>query len=317
MGTLKSDNNSAGVGKFILGNGFILLATIFWGINIPVVKALVPEWMPANAVTAVRIMGACVLFWICSIFIKTTKIDKPDWLKIIVGGAIGLFSFIFLMNLSLKYASPIDVSIIMTLPPVFVLIIGAIFQHRRPSVLEIIGVLAALAGAVTVILAGTGGKNGSDNLLGDMIALASALCYSIYLVVTEKPSHKYHPVTMLRWTFLFASIPCLILIPAFSGMPILHSTSATPWLEAAFIMLCPSFIAYFLLSDALKSIGSELVSLYQYLIPVVATIASVIMKLDTLHTAQVVAMFIIIGGMSLTTIAKRKREKKLQNKTQK
>lgn len=311
MDTIKTDNNAASVGKFILGNGFILLATIFWGINIPVVKALVPEWMPANAVTAVRIIGACLLFWICSIFIKTTKIDKTDWLKIIIGGAIGLFSFIFLMNLSLKYANPIDVSIIMTLPPVFVLIIGTVFQHRKPSLLEMIGVLAALAGAVTVILAGKGGKNGSDNLLGDMIALASAACYSIYLVVTEKPSHKYHPVTMLRWTFLFAAIPSMFLLPSFAGMPLLESTSATPWLEAAFIMLCPSFIAYFLLSDALKSIGSELVSLYQYLIPVFATIASVIMKLDTLHTAQVIAMFIIIGGMTLTTIGKRIREKKL------
>lgn len=311
MKTLDSDNGSKNSGKFILGNGFILLATIFWGINIPIVKALVPEWMSANAVTDVRIIGACLLFWICSMFIKTGKIDKEDWPRIIVGGAIGLFSFIFLMNLSLKYANPIDVSIIMTLPPVFVLLIGAVFQHRKPLLIEYAGILAALAGAVIVILAGKGGEHGSDNLLGDLIALASAICYSVYLIITEKPSHKYHPVTMLRWTFLFAAIPSLIVLPSLFNMPLLHSASATPWIEAAFIMLCPSFIAYFLLSNALKSIGSELVSIYQYLIPVFATIASVVMKLDTLRWTQVLAMLIIIGGMALTTIGKRKREKAL------
>lgn len=120
---------------------------------------------------------------------------------------------------------------------------------------------------------------------------------------------------MLRWTFLFASVPALLLLPSLTHMPVLHSNAAAPWLEAAFIMLCPSFLAYFLLSPALKNIGSELVSIYQYLIPVVATIASVIMRLDTLHWQQVVAMAIIIAGMVLTTVAKKRREHSISTQT--
>ncbi|MDE7120233.1 MAG: DMT family transporter, partial [Muribaculaceae bacterium] len=131
------------------------------------------------------------------------------------------------------------------------------------------------------------------------------------LTVTETPSRKYHPVTMLRWTFLFAAIPAAMLLPSLAHMPVLDTKAATPWAEAAFIMLCPSFLAYFLLSPALKRIGSELVSIYQYLIPVVATVASVAMKLDRLHWQQVVAMAVIIGGMILTTIAKKRRQKRI------
>lgn len=69
-------------------------------------------------------------------------------------------------------------------------------------------------------------------------------------------------------------------------------------------------MAYFLVQPAIKRIGSELVSIYQYLIPVFATISAVLMKLDTLHWTQVLAMVIIIGGMLLTTIGKRRRVKK-------
>ena len=291
----------------------MLLATLFWGVNIPVVKALVPEWMSANAVTAIRIIGACVLFWICSLFVKTAKIAHDDWWRLIVGGAIGLFAFIFLLNFSLKYANPIDVSIIMTLPPVFVILIGVIFLGRRPSLIEYLGVGVAFVGALIVILCGKSGAKGSDNLLGDIIALASTVCYSVYLVITEKPSHSYAPVTMLRWTFLFASIPALLLIPSLIDMPIMHTSATAPWIEGLFILLCPSFLAYFLLSKALKGIGSELVSLFQYLLPVFATIASVLMGLDKLHWIQVLAMVIIVASMTLTNIGKRRRQKSLQN----
>lgn len=295
-------------GGFLLGSFCMLLATIFWGVNIPVVKALVPQWMTADAVTAIRIIGACILFWLCSLFVKTTKIARSDWWRLIVGGAVGLFAFIYLLNLSLKYANPIDVSIIMTLPPVFVILIGVIFQRRRPSLIEYAGVAVAFAGALIVILCGKTGAKGSDNLLGDIIALTSTVCYSVYLVITEKPSHTYRPVTMLRWTFLFASVPALLLIPSLLDMPIMHATAAAPWVEGLFILLCPSFLAYFLLSKALKGIGSELVSLFQYLLPVFATIASVLMGLDRLRWIQVLAMAIIIAGMTLTNIGKRRRQ---------
>lgn len=230
---------------FILGTVCMLLATIFWGVNIPVVKALVPEWMDANAVTAIRILGACVLFWVCSLFVKTSRIERGDWWRLVVGGAVGLFAFIFLLNFSLKYANPIDVSIIMTLPPVFVILIGVVFQGRRPSGIEYLGVGIAFIGALIVILCGKNGAKGSDNLLGDIIALASTICYSVYLVITERPSHTYTPVTMLRWTFLFASVPALILVPSLLDMPIMQTSETAPWIEGFFILLCPSFLAYF------------------------------------------------------------------------
>lgn len=48
------------------------------------------------------------------------------------------------------------------------------------------------------------------------------------------------------------------------------------------LLLCPTFLAYFLVQPAEKLIGSERVSLYQYLLPVFATISAVVMGLDHL-----------------------------------
>lgn len=302
----KPKNNA--VGRMLVGNGCILLASIFWGVNVAVTKALIPDWMSANGISFVRLCGGALLFWITSIFLKTERIEKGDWLKLLVGGMVGLFLFIYLFVTSLRYGSPIDISIIMTLPPVFVVLIGVLFQKRRPSWIECLGIIVSFAGAAIVILDTPGGKSGSNNLMGDLLAIASTICYAIYLVILEKPTQKYRPVNMLRWVFLFASVPALLLLPGLQHMPILHTTNAIPWVEIAFILLCPTFLAYFLVQPAVKSIGSELVSLYQYLLPVFATLTAVIMGLDKLKWMQVVAMAIIVGGMVLTNIGKRRRK---------
>lgn len=305
-GTNSSPTHSGGAG-FLVGNGCILLATIFWGVNVSVTKALIPDWMTSEGISAVRLVGGCLLFWVASLFMKCGRIARHDWLRLILGGGLGLFAFIYLFVLSLRYGNPIDISIIMTLPPVFVILMGVIFEHRRPSLIEYAGVVVSFVGAAIVILDSGNAKAGSDNLLGDILAVASTICYAFYLVILERPSHTYRPVTMLRWVFLFAAIPALFLIPGMQDMPILHTTDATPWMEIAFILFCPTFIAYFLVQPAIKSIGSELVSLYQYLLPVFATISAVLMGLDRLRWMQVVAMGIIIIGMVLTNIGKKRR----------
>ena len=299
---------------FFIGNLCILIAVIFWGVNVSVTKALIPEWMTAYGIIIVRLIGGAICMWIASLFVKTSKILKGDWIKLILGGAIGLFLFIFLFILSLKYGNPIDISIIMTLPPVFVILINVIFLKQRPYWIEYLGVIVSFIGAAIVILGGVHHTdvhvhNAKGNIIGDILAILSTICYAFYLVIVVGPTKSYKPITMLRWVFLFSAIPALALIPFATHEPILHTTKAVPWIEISFILFCVTFIAYFLVEPAIKYIGSELVSIYQYLLPVFATISAVLMGLAHLRWLQVIAMGIIVIGMVLTNIGKKHRKK--------
>lgn len=299
---------------FFIGNLCILIAVIFWGVNVSVTKALIPEWMTAYGIIIVRLIGGAICMWLASIFVKTSKIQKDDWLKLILGGAIGLFLFIFLFILSLKYGNPIDISIIMTLPPVFVILINVIFLKARPSWIEYLGVIVSFIGAAIVILGGVSHHSdvhehtSKGNIIGDILAIVSTICYAFYLVIVVGPTKRYKPITMLRWVFLFSAIPACALIPFATHEPILHTHKAVPWIEIAFILFCVTFIAYFLVEPAIKYIGSELVSIYQYLLPVFATISAVLMGLAHLRWIQVIAMGIIVIGMVLTNIGKKHRK---------
>lgn len=306
--TSPTPDNKNSSRNLVIGNICILIAAIFWGMNVSFTKVLIPTWMSSEAVSAVRIIGGCVLFWIASLFIHNSRIDRSDWTKLIVGGVVGLFGFIFLFVMSLRYANAIDVSIIMTLPPMVVILINALFRHSKPSLLEIAGIIVSFAGAAIVILSGhTRVSNAPNPLLGDLLAIASTVCYALYLVILEGPTRKYQPVTMLRWVFLFAAIPGCFLLFGFDSQPIWHAQTVAPWIYILFILLCPTFLAYLLVQPAIRDVGSETVSLYQYLVPVFATISAVIMGIASLKIIEVVAMAVIIAGMVLTNVGKRRR----------
>lgn len=302
--------------SLLIGNLCMLFAALFWGLNVSVTKALYEPvaWMTPHSIVVVRLIGGAILFWIASAFVKCESIERQDWLKLVLGGFVGLFGFIFLFIQSLEFGSAIDISIIMTLPPIFVILIGVIFLKRRPGWMEYTGVVVSFVGAAIVILGGASrgseGHHNPDPVLGDILAIASTICYAFYLTILEGPTKKYKPVGMLRWIFLFAAVPALFLLKDFDKLQLFDHAPALPWIYIIFILLCPTFIAYFLVQPAMKRIGSELVSIYQYLLPVFATISAIFMIHEKLHWIQVIAMVVIVGGMLFTTFGKRKRVKK-------
>ena len=294
------------LGNILFGNACILTATIFWGVNYPFTKALIPDFMSSEGVAAFRLLGGCLLFWLSSFFMKAEKIEKQDFLNIIIGGAVGLFGCIYLFVIALNYGSAIDIAIIMTLQPAFVMLLEVIFLHRRPDLTEYAGLAISFIGASLVILTDhTGTSHANNFLLGDFFAICAGICFAIYLVILQKPTQRYKPISLLRWVFFFAAIPGLFLVPDLPSMPIWTADKLVPWLEIAFIVLCPTFLAYLLVQPASKMIGSVLVALYQYLTPVVAALASILMGLDHLRWGQVAAMLLIVAGMLLTNYGKK------------
>lgn len=296
--------------NMIKGNAYILVAIILFALNIPVVKILIPRWMNVDDVTLVRIAGGAALFWIASLFVKKDSIERGDFVRIFVGGGLTLFGFIYLLNVALKFGNPIDVSIIMTLPPVYGMLYQMVFRHARPSLLEIAGMLVAFGGAVIVIVSGHETRHAPNPLLGDFFAVVCGVAYMAYLLILEKPTHKYRPIPMLKWVFLGASIPCVAICWGVADAPIVHAQAGfMPWFWVVFLMAGPSFLAYLLVNPAIKLIGSELVSIYQYFMPVATTIVAVMLGEAQFQWTEGVAMVVIIGGMFLIDYATHRKNK--------
>lgn len=287
--------------KFILiGNLLALSAAICWGFNEPANKLLIPSWISASGVAISRIIGATILIWIASLMVKTEKIERGDW-KALAFASVFMLGFVYVFSLAFNTASPIDISIILTFQPMLVVLIHVIFKHERINRLEMLGMGIAFCGALLVILGG--GAIESGKIIGDIFALVCAVSYAAYLVLIEKPSRKYKPVTLMRWIFLFTAILCLPLLFTVHDVRLINHPEWTPALVLAFIIAFPTFYCYLVTAPAIKYIGSELVSIYQYLVPVIATIVSLVLKIDSFHWYQPVSFVVIVIGVLIANKA--------------
>lgn len=295
------DTNNSRLHAIITGNLLALSAALCWGFNEPANKALIPDWVSAPGVAIARIVGATVIIWIISMFTKNARIQRSDQ-KFLWFAALCMVGFVYVFSLAFNTASPIDIAIILTFQPMLVVAIHAIFKHEKVSRIELLGMLIAFGGALLVILAG--GKVDGGRLIGDLFAVVCAVCYAAYLVIIEGPSKRYKTVNLMRWIFLYTAILSLPLLFTVGDIRLLADPHITPALILLFIILFPTVYCYIVTPPAIKMIGSEIFSFYQYLVPVIATLVSLWMKLDTFHWYQPVSFVVIVAGVILANYAK-------------
>jgi drug/metabolite transporter (DMT)-like permease len=300
--------------KTYKGHIAMLIAGIIWGLNSPVGKnALMYDHgvISANSLTLFRMVGACILFWIASIFTKKEHVHHEDMLKLFFASLFGVVlnqgSFIY----GLKLASPIDASIVTTTMPIITMIVAAIYLKEPITGKKLIGILFGAIGALVLIVTSShtgGGARSSSSYIGDLLCLTAQISFALYLTLFKDIIMKYSPVTLLKWMFTYASI-CFI---PFSY----NDVSSIPYASLSmgeignilFVVVFATFIAYICVPVGQKLLRPTVVSMYNYVQPIVASIVAVFWGMDTFGFTKMIAIACVFLGVYFVTKSKSKAQ---------
>jgi len=202
----------------------------------------------------------------------------------------------------LSITTPINAALIMIMTPILVFVISFFLSHEKATWQKITGLVIGLSGAL-VILAGKGFNFSSDTLLGDLFILINATSYAIYLVMVRPLMKKYHPLTVIKWVFLFGLIPVTLFGYRQLGEVQWHTFTAQTWAATAFVVVCTTFLAYLLNMLALREVHSSVVGAYIYLQPAIATIISISLGKDVITFEKVLSAVLIFSGVYLVSFA--------------
>lgn len=246
-------------------------ANLIYGANYGIAKEVMPEPLTPFAIIIARVSIAGLLFWLLHISIVKEKVAKEDWGRIIACAVFGVAANQMLFFKGLSLTSPINASVIMVSTPILVLLAASIIIRERVTWFKAIGVALGATGAFLLI----GGLNfqfTADHVLGDLMILANATSYGIYLVLVKPLMNKYHVLTIVRWVFFFGFFMVLpfgwqeAMAVDWAGLP------SWAWLSLGFIVIFTTFFAYLLNAWGLRYVSPSVVGAYIYLQPVLATI---------------------------------------------
>jgi drug/metabolite transporter (DMT)-like permease len=279
----------------------LIFANVFFGINFPIAKSLMPNYLQPIEIIVLRASISALLFWIIQLLFVKEKVERKDLLILALCGLFGVSINQLLFFEGLNLSTTIDASIIMAIIPVMVLIISIILIKEKLTLLKSIGILLGAAGAIITIVYGKELSSGSDQIKGNIFLFINALSYSIYFVIVKPLMVKYSSFTVMKWTFLFGFI---FIIPfsthAFTNVNWAIFNAYT-WSALIYVIIATTFLAYLLIAYSMKFVNSSVASYYIYLQPVVASILAMVMYDEKLTFMKIASTLMIFAGVYLVS----------------
>jgi drug/metabolite transporter (DMT)-like permease len=215
-----------------------------------------------------------------------------DALTLVIGGvvfAINIVNYAWAVHLT----AVANASLLSNLSPLFVTLGSFLFLRERVTRGFLLAMLAAIAGVA--ILASDRLAIGDDELLGDGIALLSAMSFAAYLVIIGKLRLRVGPGTVMLWTGIVTAL-VLLGVSVASGEAMVP-VSPRGWAVLVALAVFSYAIGQGLLTVALAELGAAFSSVALLCLPVSAALLGWVVLGEALSVTQGIGGAIILASI--------------------
>ncbi len=254
-----------------------IFANIIWGAGAPIFKWSL-EGIGPFTLSFIRFAGPALL--LLPFTMKDLKIKRKHWLTLLLLAFYGFIVNITLMLVGLQYTESINVPIIGSSAPIFLIIASFFVLKEIPKRKVILGMIISLAGVLVIILSPIFTHGFDVEIWGNLLFVISMLGSVIYTVLLKEIVDEYKPLTLTFWTFVIAAIYILPFVFIEShGIGFLQGISGQGWIGAAYGAILSSAVAYICYTYALKFILADEIGIFLYIDP----IATILVAIPLLH----------------------------------
>jgi len=282
----------------------LLAANIIYGLNYSIAKAIMPDSIKPFALVSLRTVSAAGLFWITSLFMPKETVSRKELLFLFGCSFFGMVINQVLFLVGLNYTSPVNSSIIISTNPIFAFVFAALILRERITFLKGTGLAIGLSGVLLLILHNGTPDISSNTFIGDIFTLVNTISWAFYTVIIKRMVEKYHPVTVMKWTFLFAMLTTVPL--GYSEWSVMDWSmiSLKGWLGIGFVLVFATYLGYLLISFGLRRLSPTIVSTYTYINPVIAAYLASVLGQDRINFIMVISALLIFAGVFVVSLQK-------------
>lgn len=236
---------------------------------------------------------------------------RARWRPLALLGLLGVGAYNALQYLALQTSTPINVTLIASSSPVWMLLVGALFYREHPRPAQYLGALLSLAGVVLVLVRGDLGQVGAIRLVpGDLWMLLAALSWAFYswqlarppapLAGRARPAWDWAEFLLVQTLFGLAWAGSAAAGEAALGT---HAMHWTPALAGALVFLAigPSVVAYRCWGLGVAAGGPALAGFFSNLTPLFAALLSAALLGEPPHLYHAAAFALIVAGIAAST----------------
>lgn len=264
-----------------------------------------------------RVTGGAILFWLTSLFTPKEHVPKKDLLMLIGAAVFGLVTNQCCYTIGLSVTSPVNASIVTTSMPIFAMILAFLILKEPITAKKAGGVAMGCAGAVILIVTSAAAANSKvGDIRGDLLCLGAQLSFALYLSLFSPLIRRYSVITVNKWMFTYATA---MILPFTFGRVSSIDYAAIPtstWLETGFVVVFGTYVSYILMMIGQHTLRPTVVSIYNYVQPIVSVTVSVLTGIGVFKPSQGAAVILVCLGVWLVTKSKSRRDMENEKQSQ-
>ena len=280
-----------------LGLVFLVIASVGWGLNFPIMKHLLTEWPPLSSRGLCGVAGAAALALIALARGERLGVPRPMWLRLLLVSTLAIGGWTAFMGLALLWLSASEAAVLGISIPVWVAFLAWPILGERLSLLRALALTVSLVG-IAVLIGGNGIEASVDKLPGILCALAGAVCVGLGTVLTKHFPLAMPPLSLAAWQVGLGCLPVAI-----TGLAVEHpqlaALSGIGWASMIYIMLIQFCLCYVCWFAALARLPAATASIGTLLVPVVGVLAAAAMLHEPLGLREIAALVITLGGVAV------------------
>ena len=281
----------------------LTLPPLLWAGN-AVVGRVVHELIPPMTLNFLRwVLAFAILLPLAWRVLRPASDMWAHWKRLSMLGLLGIGCYNALQYLALQTSTPLNVTLVASSIPVWMLVVGAVCFGRPVSRRQVAGALLSIAGVLVVLSRGQWALLLQVRLVpGDMYVLLATLAWAFYSWLLSQPKE---PLELrgdwaafliaqiffgLGWSGLFAAGEWALLDA--------HIDWGWPLVAALlYIAVGPAVIAYRCWGLGMQRVGPAIAGFFTNLTPLFAALLSAAFLGQLPHLDHGLAFLLIVGGI--------------------
>ncbi len=257
-----------------LGAVYVLLAAVCWGLIGLFTRRLLNAGAAPGDIVAIRNSGALLMLTVYfALREKSVFHVKPKDLWIFFGTGVVSVLLFTLCYFSCQQRCSLAVSaILLYTAPAMVVVMSALVFREKITKRKLLALALALLGCASV--SGVWSGELMLTVSGFLLGIGSAFFYALYSIFGRVALHKYTPMAVVFWTFVFAGFGALFLAD-FAALGALLSEPSM-LLTAVGLALISTVLPYIFYTRGLSMMEGGKASILASLEPVVAAFVGIL-----------------------------------------
>ncbi|HKK44862.1 MAG TPA: EamA family transporter [Balneolaceae bacterium] len=224
------------------------------------------------------------------------KVQERWWIAL-SGLCLGLHFTCWIS--SLYYTSVASASVLVTIHPIIMILVERLWFKRGFAKTTWVGVFLAFAGSLFLGISDSRISQPFANpLFGNMLAVAAACIFVVYLLIGQKIRKKRDWIDYVFPVYFYTAITC-VLIALIAGKDLLDISMTGIWAGAG-LALGPQILGHGSMNYAVKYVSPTLLSTSVLVEPLLASVLAFLIFGELPPITSIIAMVIILCGVGLT-----------------